>query len=301
MPNLVRDEWVNIGVLLFDPAQRPRPAPPDRGARGVRPRAPPASRRRRGAAAAAARRIRGAARRQRPARRPASARLEQTLSNAVQLSPQKGLLAEDLDAELDRLYRDHVEPPRYGRAVRRSRDAQRHPHPRQSGVPQRGHLAAPGAPRARRGVHLSPAIPCAWTTPTGATARAGSCRLCRSGAIPDKPRCWPSPPTPSAPSCRKTEFLAVTEVEPRPRGKCAAPFRHRPARRTRNPRGAADPPGGMGAALAALAARRGQRHSNHELAREFQAYRISSSQVSRCRFTCPMNWCAMAPSTMRWS
>ena len=31
-----------------------------------------------------------------------------------------------------------------------------------------------------------------------------------------KPRCWPSPPTPSAPSCAKTEFLAVTEVEPRP-------------------------------------------------------------------------------------
>ena len=29
--------------------------------------------------------------------------------------PQKGLLAEDMDAELDRLYRDHVEPPRYTR------------------------------------------------------------------------------------------------------------------------------------------------------------------------------------------
>ncbi len=33
----------------------------------------------------------------------------------MQLSPQKGLLAEDLDAELDRLYHDQVEPPRYGR------------------------------------------------------------------------------------------------------------------------------------------------------------------------------------------
>ncbi len=43
------------------------------------------------------------------------ARLEQTLSNVVQLGPQKGLLAEDMDAELDRLYRDHVEPPRYTR------------------------------------------------------------------------------------------------------------------------------------------------------------------------------------------
>jgi hypothetical protein len=42
-------------------------------------------------------------------------RLEQTLSTTVQLSPQKGLLAEDLEAELDRLYRDHVEAPRHGR------------------------------------------------------------------------------------------------------------------------------------------------------------------------------------------
>lgn len=45
------------------------------------------------------------------------ARLEQTLSNAVQFSPQKGLLAEDMEAELDRLYRDHVEPPRYNRTT----------------------------------------------------------------------------------------------------------------------------------------------------------------------------------------
>jgi hypothetical protein len=45
------------------------------------------------------------------------ARLQQTLSNTVQLSPQTGLLAEDLEAELDRLYRDHVEVPRQSRSV----------------------------------------------------------------------------------------------------------------------------------------------------------------------------------------
>src|SRR5262249_25964317 len=45
------------------------------------------------------------------------ARLQDTLSNAVQLGPQKGLLAEDMDAELDRLYRDHVEPPRFTRTL----------------------------------------------------------------------------------------------------------------------------------------------------------------------------------------
>jgi len=40
------------------------------------------------------------------------AKLDQNLSNAVQFSPQKGLLAADLDAELDRLYSSHVAPPR---------------------------------------------------------------------------------------------------------------------------------------------------------------------------------------------
>jgi hypothetical protein len=33
---------------------------------------------------------------------------DETLSNALQLAPQKGTLAQDLDAELDRLYADHV-------------------------------------------------------------------------------------------------------------------------------------------------------------------------------------------------
>lgn len=34
-----------------------------------------------------------------------------TLSNALQFSPQKGVIAEDFDAELDRLYREYVAPP----------------------------------------------------------------------------------------------------------------------------------------------------------------------------------------------
>jgi hypothetical protein len=49
--------------------------------------------------------------------RAALSRLEQTLSNVIQLAPQKGLLAEDMDAELDRLYHDHVEPPRARRGL----------------------------------------------------------------------------------------------------------------------------------------------------------------------------------------
>jgi Protein of unknown function (DUF3037) len=130
LPNLVRDEWVNIGILLFDPANgrilRRMIEEPGEFAR-VRRLHP-------GADEELLRRLPeefdaqfavGAGAGPDPGPDPglpgngwAAAnlgRLEQTLSNAVQLSAQKGLLAADLDAELDRLYRDHVEPPRYSR------------------------------------------------------------------------------------------------------------------------------------------------------------------------------------------
>src|SRR5579863_8125141 len=115
-PNLVRDEWVNIGVLLFDPAggrvARRLMEEPGEFAR-VRRLHPAADE-------ALLRRLPEEFEAQlgdEPGRAQASlARLEQTLSNVLQLSPQKGLLAEDMDAELDRLYRDHVEPPHYSRA-----------------------------------------------------------------------------------------------------------------------------------------------------------------------------------------
>ena len=52
------------------------------------------------------------------------AKWDDTLSNAVQLSPQKGTLAQDLDAEMKRLYDDHVAvrrgPTRIGAANTRS-------------------------------------------------------------------------------------------------------------------------------------------------------------------------------------
>ena len=126
LPNLVRDEWVNIGILLFDPANgrilRRMIEEPGEFARVRRlhPGADEELLRRlpeefdaQFAAGADAGPDPGL-----PGNGWAAAnlgRLEQTLSNAVQLSAQKGLLAADLDAELDRLYRDHVEPPRYSR------------------------------------------------------------------------------------------------------------------------------------------------------------------------------------------
>ena len=115
-PNLLRDEWVNIGILLVDPSSgrlvRRFMEEPGEFAR--------------------VRRLHPAADEDLLRRLPeifesplaAEAGdglkylercLEQTLSNGVQLASRKGLLAADLDAELDRLYEVHVEPPRAGR------------------------------------------------------------------------------------------------------------------------------------------------------------------------------------------
>jgi Protein of unknown function (DUF3037) len=116
-PNLVRNEWVNIGVLLFDPAsgerrlrlieeqeefarvRRLHPAADEGLLRGLRDDLED---------------------RLGDARHTAEngdwqkllAKWEDTLSNALQLAPQKGVYAVDLDAELERLYADHVAPQR---------------------------------------------------------------------------------------------------------------------------------------------------------------------------------------------
>jgi Protein of unknown function (DUF3037) len=114
-PNLVRDEWVNIGVLLFDPAsgrllQRVVEEPSEFArVRRLQPTADEELLRRLSDDFASQSAAAGGN------AQAYIARLEQTLSTTVQLSPQKGLLAEDLEAELDRLYRDHVEAPRPGR------------------------------------------------------------------------------------------------------------------------------------------------------------------------------------------
>jgi len=123
-PNLVRDEWVNIGVLVFDPQSGERRMrlieEPEEYARVRRlhPRADEELLRAlrddlEGRFASATQLF--------PADVNAGgngqARLDwvkllgkwdETLSNALQLAPQKGVHAGDLDAETERLYADHV-------------------------------------------------------------------------------------------------------------------------------------------------------------------------------------------------
>ena len=127
-PNLIRDEWVNIGVLLFIPAVRRGDGAGDTPGEG-----PTAGRVRQRwleepADLVRLRRLHPAVDEELLLRLPAEfdrqfsgremaaeailEKFDETLSNAVQLAPRKGLLARDPDAELDRLFREQVEPLR---------------------------------------------------------------------------------------------------------------------------------------------------------------------------------------------
>ena len=133
VPNLVRDEWVNIGVLAFDPRTGERRLrlieEPEEFAR-VRRLHPQADE-------SLLRALRDDledrfSRADEPFGSNGGAntegngsaewlkrlgKLNDTLSNALQLAPQKGVYANDLEAELERLYADHVAPQRPGTRV----------------------------------------------------------------------------------------------------------------------------------------------------------------------------------------
>jgi hypothetical protein len=113
-PSLVRDEWVNIGVLLFDShtgERRMRLIEEEEEYRRVRRLHPLADEsllralrddledRFQSANGSNGRGVNW---------QQLLAKWDNTLSNALQLAPQKGVFAADLDAELERLYSDHV-------------------------------------------------------------------------------------------------------------------------------------------------------------------------------------------------
>lgn len=124
--DLIRDEWVNIGVLLFDPVtgdlrlrlvenqdefsriRRLHPTADEDSIRDLRDHLED--------------RLATFLRNERSERvapvQPGEAlqaiidKWNATLANGVQLAEQKGVYADDLDFELERLYREHVSPPR---------------------------------------------------------------------------------------------------------------------------------------------------------------------------------------------
>jgi hypothetical protein len=113
-PNLVRDEWVNIGIVLQDRAgNRVQARLIEETAELARVR-----RLHPNADEHLLRALPGDFSAQLGTGGTASAyleKLEETLSNVLQLSPRKAVLAEDFDAEMDRLYHDHVSPPHRAR------------------------------------------------------------------------------------------------------------------------------------------------------------------------------------------
>lgn len=125
-PNLVRDEWVNIGVLVYDPQsgeRRLRVIEEQEEYARVRRLHP-------GSDESLLRALRDDMEDRFDAARSTSGhgtngggsngkaieellhKWDDTLSNALQLAPQKGVISSDLDAELERLYGDHVALPR---------------------------------------------------------------------------------------------------------------------------------------------------------------------------------------------
>ncbi|HEX5424913.1 MAG TPA: DUF3037 domain-containing protein [Candidatus Acidoferrales bacterium] len=115
-PNLIRDEWVNIGVLLED--AEPSPAHIARHAMRVIEESSEIARIRRLHPDADETLLRmlpsefGEILQAPPVNGIAlMAKVDQTMSNVLQFGPVKGLIAEDFETELDRLYREHVAPP----------------------------------------------------------------------------------------------------------------------------------------------------------------------------------------------
>jgi Protein of unknown function (DUF3037) len=124
--DLIRDEWVNIGVILFDPLtgalrlrlveeqdeyariRRLQPTADEDVLRGFRDHLEDRF-------ATFLRNRRAEQDETLPVGQELQKLMENwnnTLSNGLQLAPQKGVCADDLDVELERLYTEHVAPPR---------------------------------------------------------------------------------------------------------------------------------------------------------------------------------------------
>jgi Protein of unknown function (DUF3037) len=125
-PNLIRDEWLNIGVVLEQAApgdgEAAQPSPPGGPRRAIRviEDASEMARVRKLHPAADLDLLRALpsefeARLAAPADAVGRylSKLDDSLSNILQLGPQKAVYSDDFDAELDRLYREQVAlPPR---------------------------------------------------------------------------------------------------------------------------------------------------------------------------------------------
>jgi hypothetical protein len=218
-PNLVRDEWVNIGVLLFEPGT---------GERRLRmtEEQDEYDRMRRlhsGADQALLRALRDDLEdRFQSAAVNASkggssnwqqllGKWDDTLSNVLQLAPQKGVWTADLDAELERLYADHVAMQRTG-----SGGGARQPGPNAlvllAGIPASPDLGSHREVGAGRAIHF-PGRPHASRRqlPPQWDARIRALHLRHPGTGRAQALAYNAERI-TAKAALKTEFAAVTDV-----------------------------------------------------------------------------------------
>ncbi len=291
-PNLVRDEWVNIGVLLFDPAggaRRLRLIEEQEEYARVKRLHPHADE-------ALLRALRDDFEKQFAGQnggfRKAVETLNQTLSNALQLGPQKGVLTDDLDAEIERLYADHVAPPSRLRSSS-ARETLFSRGPIRNYCNQvRQDFCLRRVARHREGVHEA-ARP-------GASKNPGVHR----GAHP-----------------RENSLLGIHRRYRCPSGrhKRPPPLRRRNTEGPGNRGGASGVAGGLGEQIEAVNSLRdsgrGSRgwpvtrakrpgnyrplHGSPITGHKLRCYKTGSLQPSSVSFTLRMNWWAIAPSTTR--
>jgi len=218
LPNLVRDEWVNIGVLVHDTAngrfrvrlieehaefarvRKLHPATDEDLLRGFAPLFEDTLHEHRGELSAWV------------------AKLGQTLSNSVQFGPRTGLIGEDIDAELERLYASQVAPPRATAATAQAPGSRSEIRAKANQVLRTAGLW----PKLERSVHVDK-----FTYPGDplrldyAYRRNGTHGFVHSLALSRDPaQAKVLAYTADAIRARieKTEFIALTEIEPRPDG-----------------------------------------------------------------------------------
>src|SRR3989304_26121 len=110
-PNLVRDEWLNVGVVLLAPARRRvrtrviEDAAEFARVRRLHPNADE------GILRALGRDFEGQFAAHADDPQAWLAKLDETLSNVLQFSPQRGVLTEDVEAGLGRLFRGPLAGP----------------------------------------------------------------------------------------------------------------------------------------------------------------------------------------------
>lgn len=171
VPNLVRDEWVNIGVLVFNPqtGERRLRLIEDQGeynrVRRLHPSADEAvlralrneleDRLDRGSAIPLENILR---------------KCDETLSTTLQLAPQKGVMAGDLDAELERLMAITSPFPTLSPGLGNQEAAPRFAHTARRSSSRPGFGTGCKSPCAWPNLHF-PAILRGWTSVTTATER----------------------------------------------------------------------------------------------------------------------------------